>query len=52
VNRDYSSRGSLGMINMRERADRIDGSLRVESQPGQGTKVMLVVPLSKHGQRV
>ncbi len=52
VNRDYSSRGSLGMVNMRERADRIDGSLRVESQPGQGTKVMLVVPLKKHGQHV
>ena len=51
VNRDYSSRGSLGMVNMRERAERIDGSLRVESAPGRGTSVMLVVPLSKHGQR-
>lgn len=51
VNRDYSSRGSLGMVNMRERAERIDGSLRVESEPGRGTSVMLVVPLSKHGQR-
>ncbi len=51
VNRDYSSRGSLGMVNMRERAERIDGSVRVESQPGQGTMVMLVVPLGKHGQR-
>ncbi|MCZ7669004.1 MAG: sensor histidine kinase [Chloroflexi bacterium] len=26
VNRDYSTRGSLGMVNMRERAERIDGS--------------------------
>ena len=51
VNRDYSSRGSLGMVNMRERADRINGSLRVESQQGRGTVVMLVVPLKKHGQR-
>ena len=51
VNRDYSSRGSLGMVNMRERAERIDGSLRVESEQGRGTSVMLVVPLSKHGQR-
>jgi signal transduction histidine kinase len=49
VNRDYSSRGSLGMVNMRERAERIDGSVRVESQTGQGTSVMLVVPLKKHG---
>jgi signal transduction histidine kinase len=51
VNRDYSSRGSLGMVNMRERAERIDGSVRIESEPGRGTSVMLVVPLSKHGQR-
>jgi signal transduction histidine kinase len=50
VNRDYSSRGSLGMVNMRERADRIDGSLRVNSQPGKGTAVTLVVPLGKHGR--
>ncbi|MCA9935357.1 MAG: GAF domain-containing sensor histidine kinase [Ardenticatenaceae bacterium] len=50
VNRDYSSRGSLGMVNMRERAERIEGSLRVESTPGKGTMVMLVVPLRKHGR--
>lgn len=52
VNRDYNTRGSLGMVNMRERADRIDGSLRVESAPGQGTMVTLVVPLRKHGRRI
>ncbi|MFO7678929.1 MAG: GAF domain-containing sensor histidine kinase [Chloroflexota bacterium] len=52
VNRDYSSRGSLGMVNMRERAERIDGSLRVESKPNEGTKITLVVPLDKHGRRV
>ncbi|MCA9972679.1 MAG: GAF domain-containing sensor histidine kinase [Anaerolineales bacterium] len=52
VNRDYSSRGSLGMVNMRERAERIDGSLRVVSVPGKGTTVTLVVPLSKHGRFV
>lgn len=51
VSRDYSTRGSLGMVNMRERAERIDGSLRVESSPDEGTTVTLVVPLDKHGQR-
>ncbi|MEJ2749908.1 MAG: GAF domain-containing sensor histidine kinase [Anaerolineae bacterium] len=51
VNRDYSSRGSLGMVNMRERAERIDGSLLLESAPGRGTSVMLVVPLGKHGRK-
>lgn len=48
INRDYSTRGSLGMVNMRERAERIDGSLRVESSPDAGTTVTLVVPLDKH----
>lgn len=52
VNSDYSSRGSLGMVNMRERAERIDGSLRLESAPGRGTTVTLVVPLNKHGRQV
>lgn len=52
VNQDYSSRGSLGMVNMRERADRIDGSLRLESTAGHGTSVTLVVPLDKHGSHV
>lgn len=52
VNHDYSSRGSLGMVNMRERADRIDGSLRLDSTPGHGTSVTLVVPLDKHGSQV
>lgn len=52
VERDYSTRGSLGMVNMRERADRIDGSLSVESSPQSGTTVTLVVPLDKHGRRV
>jgi signal transduction histidine kinase len=49
IERDYSTRGSLGLVNMRERADRIDGSLRVESEPDSGTTVTLVVPLDKHG---
>jgi signal transduction histidine kinase len=51
VERDYSTRGSLGMVNMRERADRIDGSLSVESSPQAGTTVTLVVPLDKHGRQ-
>lgn len=50
VNANYSSRGSLGMVNMRERAERINGSLRVESAPGKGTTITLVVPLEKHGR--
>lgn len=50
VMRDYSSRNSLGMLNMRERAERIDGSLSIESAPATGTAVTLAVPLQKYGR--
>jgi signal transduction histidine kinase len=50
IARDYSVRGSLGLLNMRERAERIDGSVSVESAPDAGTTVTLVVPLDKHGR--
>ena len=50
INSNYSLRGSLGMVNMRERAARIDGALQVDSAPGSGTRVTLVVPLDKHGR--
>ncbi len=50
VNRDYSSRGSLGMINLQERAERIDGSIKIDSKLGKGTMVTLVVPLSLQGR--
>ena len=36
--------GHLGMVNMRERAESIDGGLRVESASGAGTRVMVGVP--------
>ena len=47
---NYSSRGSLGMVNMRERAETIDGSVQVNSTPGKGTAITIVVPLDKQGQ--
>jgi len=40
-----AQRGSLGLINLRERAELVEGQLTIESQPGRGTKVSLVVPL-------
>lgn len=46
---DYSSRGSLGMINLQERAESIDGSTKVESQSGKGTSITIIVPLDKQG---
>ena len=41
----YAQRGSLGLINMRERAELVEGTSTIESAIGQGTKVMLIVPL-------
>jgi len=41
----YDERGSLGMINMHERAELVNGTLRVTSAPGEGTRVTLTVPL-------
>jgi signal transduction histidine kinase len=42
----YTTRSSLGLLNMRERAEMVMGSLKIDSQPGMGTTVTLVVPLS------
>jgi len=41
----YDERGSLGLINMRERAELVEGTWTIESAIGQGTKVTLIVPL-------
>ena len=40
------TRGSLGMLNMHERAEMVRGKLVVESFVGQGTSIRLAVPLS------
>ena len=44
VETNYGSRGSLGMLNLKERAVLIGGTVNVESGPGQGTRVTLLVP--------
>jgi signal transduction histidine kinase len=41
----YVERGHLGLVGMRERAAEVGAQLHVESQPGQGTRVSLEVPL-------
>ncbi|MBU0492632.1 MAG: GAF domain-containing sensor histidine kinase [Chloroflexi bacterium] len=41
----YDKRGSLGMLNMRERAERLNGIFAVQSAPGQGTLITIAVPL-------
>jgi signal transduction histidine kinase len=46
VEANYNSRGSLGLLNMRERAGLIGGECRIRSTEGEGTTVELRVPLS------
>lgn len=43
--RQHETSGSLGMINMRERAKLIDAKWHIASQPGRGTQVSIQVPL-------
>jgi signal transduction histidine kinase len=45
VDASYAQRGSLGMVNMRERTRMIRGQLRVESAEGKGTRIILTVPV-------
>jgi signal transduction histidine kinase len=42
-----AQRGSLGLINLRERAELVEGQLTIKSQPGRGTKISLIVPLKR-----
>jgi signal transduction histidine kinase len=44
---DYDQRGSYGLLGLQERAALVNGRTTVESSPGKGTKVTLVVPLSR-----
>lgn len=43
----YGKRGSLGLLNMRERAELANGTLEIQSPPNHGTTVTLRVPLPK-----
>ncbi|MBN1218388.1 MAG: GAF domain-containing sensor histidine kinase [Anaerolineae bacterium] len=44
----YDERGSLGMINMQERADGVNGTFKIRSEVGKGTEVTLSLPLSEN----
>ena len=43
---NYDGRGSLGMLNMRERAELVQGVFHVKSIPGEGTQIQVVLPLT------
>lgn len=46
VTGSYETRGSLGMVNMRERTELVNGVIKLESAPGKGTKITVLVPLT------
>jgi signal transduction histidine kinase len=43
----YDRRGSLGMVNLRERTDLVNGRLQIDSVPGKGTRVRILIPLDE-----
>ncbi len=46
VDASYDKRGSLGMVNMRERTELVNGVLQIDSAVGRGTRVNVLVPLT------
>lgn len=44
----YEQRGSLGMVNMRERAQLVNGLFQLDSNPNKGTTVRVWIPLNEN----
>ncbi len=44
VQQEYENRGSWGMLSMHERAELLQGTLAIASQPGRGSVVTLTAP--------
>ncbi len=47
VDKAYDKRGSLGMVNLRERTELVNGLLNIDSAPGKGTRVQVYIPLTE-----
>jgi len=47
MSKAYDKRGSLGMVNLRERTELVNGLLNIQSQPGKGTLVQVYIPLTE-----
>jgi signal transduction histidine kinase len=44
VMNNYETRGSLGMLNLRERTELVGGELTIKSTPGRGTRITIFIP--------
>ena len=49
MQKSYDKRvnSSLGMVNLRERAELVNGHLQIDSAPGKGTRVQVYIPLTE-----
>ena len=47
ISGSYERRGSLGMVNLRERAALVSGILHIDTRPGKGTKIQVAIPLTQ-----
>jgi signal transduction histidine kinase len=47
VDSTYEKRGSLGLVNIRERAELVNGIPRIDSAEGKGTCIRVVIPLNE-----
>jgi signal transduction histidine kinase len=47
VDRDYHQRESLGLVNMRERTELLNGLLAIESREGHGTLITATIPITE-----
>ena len=47
IEASYDDRGSLGLLNMRERAELISSVLQIDSRPKRGTRVRVWIPLTE-----
>ena len=52
IYKTYERRGSLGMVNLRERAELINGKLNIYSKPGEGTSVQVAIPFTKEAEEL
>jgi signal transduction histidine kinase len=45
--KDVLDNGGMGLVNMRERMEEMDGELRIQSEPGAGTRIEASLPMEK-----
>ena len=46
VQSNYEQRGSLGMVNLHERTELVNGIIKIDSHPGRGTKISVTIPVT------